>query len=65
MQKERERERGHRERRRPGGHEAAAARGGERRRADAGAGRWEMGRAAEAGSEIGTEKETAVGKKAS
>jgi hypothetical protein len=26
-----------------GGHEAAAARGGERRRADAGAGRWEMG----------------------
>jgi hypothetical protein len=29
-----------------GGREAAAKRGGKRRRADAGAGRWEMGRAA-------------------
>jgi len=29
-----------------GGREAAVARGGETRRADAGAGRWEMGRAA-------------------
>ena len=58
------------------GREATAACGGERRRADVGSGRWEMGGAAtgamprrgsvaEAGSEIGMEKETAVGKEAS